>query len=75
MKRRLGKPLGYAAARRDDPALVSVPKGTLEAGATLCMRLGSTRICIFIVSGVNEQCPPKEIALAMATYNPTMSAG
>jgi hypothetical protein len=32
------------------------------------MRLGWTRICIFTVSGANEQCPPKEIVLVMATY-------
>ena len=34
----------------------------------LCMRLGLTLTCIFTVSGGNEQCLPKEIALAMATY-------
>ena len=32
------------------------------------MLLESTLICIFAVSGAHEQCPPKEIILAMATY-------
>jgi hypothetical protein len=58
-RHRSGKPLGYAAVRRDNPALVSAAEAYF--GSWLCMRLESTLICILTVSGASEQCPPKEI--------------
>jgi hypothetical protein len=67
-RQRLRKPLGYAAVRRDDSALVSAAEAYFGSWAALCMRLALTPICIFALSGANEQCPPKEIVLAIATY-------
>ncbi len=67
-RHRLGKPLGYAAARRDDPALVSAAEAYFGSWGNALHTAGVIRICIFTVSGANEQCPAKEIVLAMATY-------
>jgi hypothetical protein len=48
---RLGKPLGYPAARRDDPALVSAAEAYFGPGATLCTLPGLIQICICEASG------------------------
>ena len=67
-RHRSGKPLDYAAVRRDNPRLVSAAEAYFGSWGNALHAAGITRICIFTVSGTNEQCPPKEIVLAMATY-------
>jgi hypothetical protein len=68
-RQRSGKPLGYAAVRRDNPRLVSACRSLFwKLGQCSACGWDLTRIGIFTVSGGNEQSPPREIVLGMATY-------
>jgi hypothetical protein len=58
-RQRSGKPLGYAAVRQDEPALVSAAEAYFGGWVTSIL-LGSN--CIFAVSGGNEQCPKKIVS-------------
>jgi hypothetical protein len=65
---RSGKPLGYAAARRDNPRLVSAAEAYFGSWGNTLHAAGIDPNLYFRRSGANEKRLPKEIVLTMATY-------
>jgi hypothetical protein len=67
-RRRLGKPLGYPAAQRDNPALVSAAEAYFGSWGNALVATGIDPNLYLTVSGGDEECPLKEMVLAMAKY-------
>jgi hypothetical protein len=63
---RSGKPLGDAAARRDDPALVSAAEGYLGSWANALHVAGIDSSLYLRRKWRKRQCRPRGIVLAMA---------
>jgi hypothetical protein len=54
-RQRSGKSLSYAAARRDDPALVSAAEAYFGTWGNALCAAGINPTCICTVSGANEE--------------------